>query len=258
MNTEANTLLKVHVERIVRPIVAVESEKLKMRQELLAHVLDAFEYERSTGRSVEQAMQRAVERLGDPEVMRAELQSTVKWTSRIGYLNDQVLRRKPGVSLVRHASRVALLTFCAFVPLLLAIVVPLEIVEIWNWTFKGQLLVRFLIGYALMFSVGMFVGAILSDFAWQLADRGYGDHGDVLRGVGIVVAAQTALLVLGWSFTYAISGDYEASLSIAWRWLLLAIVISPAFLLLSWFDVRQRKPLVEWYALDLEQAVEAE
>jgi hypothetical protein len=77
--------LRIHVERIVRPIHASVPRKNKMREELLAHLRTAFVEERATVPTDEVAVERAKQRLGDPDALRAELQSAVPWYERIGH-----------------------------------------------------------------------------------------------------------------------------------------------------------------------------
>lgn len=77
--------LRIHVERIVRPIRASVPRKNKMREELLAHLRTAFDEERATVPTDEVAVSRAKQRLGDPDALRAELQSAVPWYERIGH-----------------------------------------------------------------------------------------------------------------------------------------------------------------------------
>ncbi|GMV91306.1 MAG: hypothetical protein AMXMBFR82_10840 [Candidatus Hydrogenedentota bacterium] len=78
--------LRVHVERIVRPIRAGVLRKNRMRDELLGHLKTAFEEERFRTRSDAEAEQRAVARLGDPDALREELQRAVPWYERLGHV----------------------------------------------------------------------------------------------------------------------------------------------------------------------------
>jgi hypothetical protein len=77
--------LRVHVERIVRPIHASVRRKNKMREELLAHLTAAFEEERNLADSDDVAIERATERLGEPVSLRAELQASVPWVEHMSF-----------------------------------------------------------------------------------------------------------------------------------------------------------------------------
>jgi hypothetical protein len=78
--------LRIHVERIVRPIRASVPRKNKMREELLAHLKAAFDEERVAATTESVALERAKERLGDPDALRNELQSSVPWYERLGHM----------------------------------------------------------------------------------------------------------------------------------------------------------------------------
>lgn len=78
--------LRVHVERIVRPIRASVLRKNRMREELLGHLNTAFEEERLNAKADTEAIQRAVARLGDPATLREELQRSVPWYERLGHV----------------------------------------------------------------------------------------------------------------------------------------------------------------------------
>jgi hypothetical protein len=67
----------IHVEEIVRPVRAFASRKLRMRQELLAHLRAAFDEERAAGGDEATALQRAKTRLGEPATLTRTLQESV-------------------------------------------------------------------------------------------------------------------------------------------------------------------------------------
>ena len=67
----------IHVERIVRPILAKDGRKDRMREELLAHLEAAFEQERTRQPDEGTARGMAIASLGDPAQLRTELQESV-------------------------------------------------------------------------------------------------------------------------------------------------------------------------------------
>ena len=71
--------LMIHVERIVRPVRARQSRKLRMRRELLGHLQAAMEEERGKGADEVAAFEQANQRLGDPAELTRELQRAVPW-----------------------------------------------------------------------------------------------------------------------------------------------------------------------------------
>jgi hypothetical protein len=74
--------MMLHVERIVRPVRAVERRKLQMRRELLGHLQTALEEERAAGAEPAAAWEAAKKRLGDPGSLTAELKKSVPWFER--------------------------------------------------------------------------------------------------------------------------------------------------------------------------------
>jgi hypothetical protein len=75
--------LMIHIERIVRPVRAVASRKLRMRRELQAHLQSAVDEEMAGGANETIAIDRAVERLGNPLELTKQLQLTVPWAQRL-------------------------------------------------------------------------------------------------------------------------------------------------------------------------------
>jgi hypothetical protein len=75
--------LMIHIERIVRPVRAVASRKLRMRRELLAHLQSAVDEEMAGGADESTAIKQAVERLGNPLELTKQLQLTVPRAERL-------------------------------------------------------------------------------------------------------------------------------------------------------------------------------
>jgi len=75
--------LMIHVERIVRPVRARQSRKLRMRRELLAHLQAALEQERAHSADDASALEQARQRLGEPAELTRELQRSVPLIERV-------------------------------------------------------------------------------------------------------------------------------------------------------------------------------
>ncbi len=75
--------MMIHIERIVRPVRAMERTKLQMRLELLEHLQAAWEEERAGGLMEQAAWEAARRRLGVPEELTNELQKSVSWAERL-------------------------------------------------------------------------------------------------------------------------------------------------------------------------------
>ena len=74
--------LMIHVEQIVRPVRAFAPRKLRMRQELLAHLLAAVDEEHTTDANEAAALERAKVRIGEPGGLTRALQQSVPWAER--------------------------------------------------------------------------------------------------------------------------------------------------------------------------------
>lgn len=72
--------LRRHAEGIVRPIFAHEVRKDRMRRELLGHLVASYEETIAAGAAHGAALDAAIGALGEPELLRNELQAAVpKW-----------------------------------------------------------------------------------------------------------------------------------------------------------------------------------
>ena len=78
--------LRVHVERIVRPIRGAVGRKNKMREELLAHLVQKAEALIVGGAAEPAACATAIAQLGNPAALRGDLQATVPALERLAYL----------------------------------------------------------------------------------------------------------------------------------------------------------------------------
>jgi hypothetical protein len=79
--------LMILVERAVRPVRADNRWKMKMRQELLAHLTAAYEEERARLGDEPAALAEASRRFGDPKELTKSLQATVPVWDRILFSN---------------------------------------------------------------------------------------------------------------------------------------------------------------------------
>jgi hypothetical protein len=116
--------LMIHVERIVRPVRAFASRKLRMRRELLAHLREALDEERRRHPGDEAAaIEEARRRLGEAGELTKSLQKTVPLLERLLMANllvsckveraeqyvDRLLLGSRGRLTPGHASLLALL-----------------------------------------------------------------------------------------------------------------------------------------------------
>ncbi|MBP88241.1 MAG: hypothetical protein CMJ64_16240 [Planctomycetaceae bacterium] len=120
--------LRVHVEKAVRPVVADQGTKLRMREELYSHLLEVFEEERATGDDEAAAILRANDRLGDPAALTAELQATASRVSWYEGAIDRIVHRQDETE-IGHACRLASRYLLAIVPLIIVVVPTVWIIQ---------------------------------------------------------------------------------------------------------------------------------
>jgi hypothetical protein len=106
----------VLVERAVRPVQAGPTKLTRMREELLAHLMAIHEEELVRLGNDATARVEAIRRFGDPEVLTAELQQSVKWNDRLDARLNRMYGWRPGESAVRYSARLALLLALAILP----------------------------------------------------------------------------------------------------------------------------------------------
>ena len=108
--------LRDHIERVVGPVQASESRKDRMREELAGHLTASYEEEHVRFGSDLEAVERAIQRLGEVGELTRSLQDSVPWIERIlctplqplGFLDDRggVFRRRDNETILHHAIRI--------------------------------------------------------------------------------------------------------------------------------------------------------
>ncbi len=167
--------LRRHVERIVRPIRASATRKVRMREELLAHLTQMYEEELAAQGDRSTALAAAQVRFGDPAELRQELQGTVTWIEQVMCTRLETKKnpfgRRPGEATLAFIRRTALwgtiinaalwMTFVGFV----AIAGPRRAQE----ARPGGMLVL-VVAYVLLFPLLVYGPLVLCDRssrAWQ-------------------------------------------------------------------------------------------
>jgi hypothetical protein len=124
----AGLALRKHVERAVRPVLATEQRKLRMREELLAHLTAIFSEEQQRLGDETAALARSRERFGNPGELTAELNRSVgpwqrfaaageQWERRL----DKAVARKKDEPLSRYAMRSLLMITTVTIGLLIVV-----------------------------------------------------------------------------------------------------------------------------------------
>jgi hypothetical protein len=139
--------LMIHVERVVRPIRALESRKDRMREELLAHLTSIFDEELARLRDRAAAIHEAQRRLGDPTMLTRELQATSPRQEALGVVCERWLRPGHGEPVLRYAFRLTglLAAYCVLITLIMLPVYSFLHVGIAQWPARLWLAEVFLV-----------------------------------------------------------------------------------------------------------------
>jgi hypothetical protein len=109
MNESTLTQLKVLIERVVRPVHAPPRRRMKMREELLGHVIAVYEEEAAKLDQADDALERTRRRFGDPAEVTASLRASLPAFERIAGGLQHYLCRRPEETVWRFALRHACL-----------------------------------------------------------------------------------------------------------------------------------------------------
>ena len=105
MNETTLLKLKVIVERAVRPVKASLPWKMRMREELLAHITAVFEDESLRCRDETAALVQTESRFGDPTELARTLQTSLPASECFAAFMDALLEPRAGESWIRQTCR---------------------------------------------------------------------------------------------------------------------------------------------------------
>ena len=249
MNVEispvADLAMRKQIERAVRPVVATVMRKLRMREELLAHLTAIFVEEQQRLGDEAAALAATRERFGDPAELTAELNRSVgrwerfaaaveHWERRV----DQAVSMKKDEPLSRYALRslagftvltmgpiVLMAIVCGMwwivdgppdsgVSLLLPRVLPLAIVSQWSilvaTAYVDSLTTTGSRRWAVLFVLSavwsLILTALAAAFWWSISQRGL-NPGDVA-----IMGARTWAIVASLLALIAFAVDYSRAL----------------------------------------------
>ena len=105
MNEAVRLKLKIVVERAVRPVKASLPWKMKVREELIAHLTAVYEDELLRGGDETAASIMSVKRFGDPDEISRTLQKSLPASERFASFMDALLEPRSGESWIRLTAR---------------------------------------------------------------------------------------------------------------------------------------------------------
>lgn len=117
-----NQELMKQVERIVRPLLATKSHKMRMREELYTHLEHIYLEEMNNHQEESLALEKAIQRLGEQEKLSHGLQRTVTKREQFLMRYNSLFARKQTESRFQFATRMGLgIGFLDFILFMLVI-----------------------------------------------------------------------------------------------------------------------------------------
>jgi hypothetical protein len=244
MNDSTRTQLKIIVERAVRPVRASMCHKLKLREELLAHVSAVFEEEEARLDNEQAALERTAQRFGNPAELTGQLQVSVPTSDFLQrFFEGMALRTDE--STLRRAVRFAVVTF--FVCAVFLLPVWSCLFGSWSLSLSVWSLSLSVWSFSCLFGPPMVFFFVVSSDSMRQAL-----YGRLWRRAAVVAAASSFLIpgvTFGLLLTF--SGDVRSSLTDVLP-LLPAAVLTPVFFVVPVYcfaaDFRSHR---EWMSLQI-------
>ncbi len=253
--------LRKHVERAVRPVLASPSRKLRMREELLAHLTETYREELERRGNAAAALAAACERFGSPAELTAELDGSVGRIERWAIAIDDWLLAALRSALQFHAGErlwrgaLRILAWLAVFNAMVFLVVPAV-----STLFHGRpddpttlpLLPKL---FALIVAWQW-----LAVLAAQLTERSLERHRGWQGWLGIVwqsIGWSLVLLICAVAFWWSITSELIAAPALRSLALSLFGIVPPLFLCTAWLvrqDQQRRKRLDAWTLLPLDES----
>jgi hypothetical protein len=250
----------VVVERTVRPVRAGPKRKLRMREELLAHLASIHEEELARLGVDSAARAEAIRRFGDPAALTVELQQSVSFGDRIDARLDRAFGWRPGESATRHSARLAVLMALVILPWLPFALVAAGVRRPHDSTVPTTVALLRLFGGVLVFVP--LVVFVLSTLSIRMRDAMFGAFGarrSWQRVVGLAGLSLLAFPVLGLLFFQVSLGNIDAMADqLTTTTSLVASVVGylfvPLYLVLfAWKAGPGQIRYAEWASLDIGQ-----
>ncbi|MEX2172438.1 MAG: hypothetical protein WD851_24165 [Pirellulales bacterium] len=253
MNDLTLVELRTLVERAVRPVRTTAAQKMRMREELLAHLTAIFEEELTANPNESLALVRAAQRFGNIEELTEQLQDSVSRAQSVGaYLETFLQSPCPTeaftfLGAARYASRVSVFVL-AFNLVVLIVLFPWMLLQ---GEFDTGRHLLFAIAWPVALAAFMFGLFFLS--LWVL-------HAQSSRAwtQTAIIAALSTLLVPAVTFAVVavIVFDVKTGWESARTTLPLAALLSPLLVFgMAWtfaHELRQRR---EWVSLEVDSIV---
>jgi hypothetical protein len=247
MNDSNLIALRTLVERAVRPVRVPGVLKMKMREELLAHVTAVFEQELASDSDESLAIARTAERFGDPRALTSQLQASLsRWQVVWGYV-EKWFSYSPIEFQPRAAARYAFGASAMTAVVMLIAFAVVKVVapnpEHANPAFAFE-------PYAFVAGTSLFGGGYLFLGLWM---HGALTHRHWLKAGGIAVLSGLLVPTITFAVQISVNGAPHTSLHTAIGLLPLSLLLTPlAVLGVSWKFAQELRGWREWATLSIE------
>jgi hypothetical protein len=241
--------LLVHVERIVRPIEAMNDRKDRMREELLAHLVTRFEQERAKTSDDALAAQKAIAGLGDPHLLGAEMQDSVSRTERFKARIERLLGWRAPEPAWRYTLRSG-----AFVCGIFVVLLPIAMLFLFAVDSPAASVVL-----RLMLSMGVLTGVNVFVLGWlyfKTRDnllQAFGSKRSWFRLLGYFFASAVTIEGSLLFFLWATTEEFATDLSILMGRSLVALVLPASGFVVAWFRGPAELRHTFWECLDIRE-----
>jgi hypothetical protein len=236
----------VHVERIVRPIVARDGRKDRMREELLAHLETHFEQNRERSADEGAARAQAIASLGDPARLRNELQDSVSKMERFKARIERLFAWHAPEPAWRYTLRAGMWTAFTFFLLLPFVVMALL-------PFGVEPLLAALRLLALVEVLTSFNVFVLGLFYFKIRDSILGANPHWLRPVAYVFASAATVEGTLLIFLWAATGEFVSHLSLFLGRSFVAFLLPLSGVMVAWFRGPAEIRHTLWECLDIRE-----
>ena len=253
--------LKIHVERAVRPVLGRNATKLKMREELYAHLQGIFSEEQARHDTEDAALETARRRFGDPRAMTRELQATVDWPEKCSSWFEMRTKRMPGESEFRHAVRNAgiqlgygaagmLLTVFVLTPLVSYALVSmgLERRNMHSTHMDGYVIG----GIVVLFGwFGALFPPIFRRLIRQLKPASLWSV-SISRFIGLLFITMLTVLFGGWLLAMMATREFDESLKLLFPvWMVLALFVTAILVVIARVSAIEQSRVASWLELPI-------
>lgn len=239
----------IHVERIVRPIQAMDDRKDRMREELLAHLATSFERERAKHPDEGLASSRAIAGLGDPGQLRNDLQESVSRLERFKARIERIFSWHAPEPAWRYTLRSG-----AFVGVVFVMLMPIAVLSLLAFGQQAVIAaVRLMMFMGVLTGINVFVLGLLYFKIRDNLLEAFGAKRSWFRLIAYLLASAGMVELSLLLFLWATTGELVGNLPLLLGRSLVAFVLPVIGLIVAWFRGPGELRHTVWECLDISE-----